>query len=270
MNTWKSTRKTISINCEYCGNEFEKTLSEYNRSKKLGRKHYCSLKCNNNSKKNKPKYCLYCNKQYFSSEKDAKFCSQSCSAKYNNKNRKGEKRIFSENGKKNIREATRNRFKINDNIFKYNQSPKYCKLCGEILKYRKRKNIFCNIDCKRQYDKRNMSEYQKYYHQCQFNFALNQYPDEYNFSLIEEHGWYQAKNHGDNLGGISRDHIYSIQEGYENKINPEIIRHPANCQLMIHNENVSKHKKSGITINNLKEKIKNWDIKYITKNCQIN
>jgi hypothetical protein len=31
--------------CNHCGKEFEKSISEFNRSEKLGRKHYCSLSC---------------------------------------------------------------------------------------------------------------------------------------------------------------------------------------------------------------------------------
>lgn len=64
MNTWKANRKTIIVICENCGNEFEKTLSEYNRSIKLERKHFCSLKCNNDNKKIKQKIC-YCCKNSF-------------------------------------------------------------------------------------------------------------------------------------------------------------------------------------------------------------
>jgi hypothetical protein len=40
-----------------------------------------------------------------------------------------------------------------------------------------------------------------------------------------------------------RDHKYSRYSGFINKISPIILRHPANCQLIFHNENVSKAKK---------------------------
>lgn len=107
-----------------------------------------------------------------------------------------------------------------------------------------------------------MSEYQKYYQECQFNFSLNQYPEEFDFNLVEQYGWYQAKNNGNNLNGVSRDHMISIKYGYEHNINPEIIKHPANCQLMIHNENISKHKKCSITIEELLIKIDVWNKKH--------
>jgi len=107
-----------------------------------------------------------------------------------------------------------------------------------------------------------MSEYQKYYRDCQFKFSLNNYPNEFDFNLIKKYGWYKAKNNGNNLNGISRDHMYSIKEGFENKVDPNLIAHPANCKLLIHNENVSKHKKSSITIEELKKKINKWNLKY--------
>lgn len=260
MNTWKTNRKTIIVVCENCGIEFEKTLSEYNRSIKLGRKHFCSLKCNNDNKKIKQKICLCCKKKFIPNESSRKFCSQSCSATYNNKNRKGEKRNFTEKGKKNIIDTLYNR--LNIHILDYEKNPNRCIKCNAPLLYKFRKRKFCSYDCKRDYDKRNMSEYQKYYRECQFNFSLNQYPEEFDFNLIEQYGWYQAKNHGNNLNGVSRDHMVSIKYGYEHNISSEIIKHPANCQLMIHNENISKHKNCSITIDELLIKIDIWNKKY--------
>jgi hypothetical protein len=35
----------ILINCDHCGNSFERVTIEVNRSKKLGRKQYCSKQC---------------------------------------------------------------------------------------------------------------------------------------------------------------------------------------------------------------------------------
>jgi hypothetical protein len=52
--------------------------------------------------------------------------------------------------------------------------------------------------------------------------------------------------------------MYSVRDGFINNIDPEIIKHPANCQLMLHNENNSKNYNSSITIDDLIERIKNW------------
>ena len=97
---------------------------------------------------------------------------------------------------------------------------------------------------------------------CVFKFALNDYPDEFDFSLIEKYGWYRPKNRGNNLNGISRDHMVSVRYGFDNDIDPEIISHPANCQLMRHKENVSKHIYCEITLEELQERIEVWNNKY--------
>lgn len=171
---------------------------------------------------------------------------------------------MSEDGINSLRNSLNNVLGYNllESISNYDNSPNNCKQCGSILPYNKRKQVFCNIDCKRVYDRKNMSEYQKYYRQCQFRFSLNDFPNEFEFSLIEEHGWYKAKNHGNNLNGVSRDHIYSIRDGYNNKIDSNIIKHPANCLLMTQSKNSSKHSKSNITLDELKNKINDWNLKY--------
>lgn len=97
---------------------------------------------------------------------------------------------------------------------------------------------------------------------CKFNFNIGDYPDEFDFKLIENHGWYSAKNRGNNLNGVSRDHIVSVKFGFENSIDPKIISHPANCQLLRHNDNVSKNKKCSMTIDELLEKIQKWNDRY--------
>jgi hypothetical protein len=91
---------------------------------------------------------------------------------------------------------------------------------------------------------------------------MNTYPDEFDFDLIRTYGWYKAANRGNNLTGVSRDHIISVRYGFDNGISPEIISHPANCQLMQHGLNVSKSSGCGITLDELKVKIDAWDAKY--------
>lgn len=97
---------------------------------------------------------------------------------------------------------------------------------------------------------------------CSFHFNLNDYKDEFDFDLIKKYGWYSPTNKKNNLEGISRDHIYSVNDGFVNKIDPKIISHPANCRLMIHSNNNIKNRNSEITIEDLLEKIKQWNVKY--------
>lgn len=57
MLKYKINRKLITLKCEFCGKEFEKPISEYERNKKVGRSNYCSLNCSGKScnKNNKQK-----------------------------------------------------------------------------------------------------------------------------------------------------------------------------------------------------------------------
>jgi hypothetical protein len=135
-----------------------------------------------------------------------------------------------------------------------------CQHCS--ISISNKRNKFCSKECIREYKKINWDDYKRYRNECAFKFSLNHYPDEFNFDLIEKYGWYLPKNRGDNLNGVSRDHMISVKYGYENNIDPKIISHPANCMLLRHNDNVSKHKKCSLTIEQLLEKIQIWDTKY--------
>tara|TARA_Y100000296_G_C5096386_1_gene217586 strand:- start:67 stop:738 length:672 start_codon:yes stop_codon:yes gene_type:complete len=102
-----------------------------------------------------------------------------------------------------------------------------------------------------------------------FKFNVYDYKEEFDLTLLEKYGWYSpggkyGKNKNTNFSGISRDHMYSIKDGYDNNINPNILSHPANCKLVLHNkENLVKGRKSSITIEELLDKIKLWDLKYL-------
>lgn len=91
---------------------------------------------------------------------------------------------------------------------------------------------------------------------------MNDFPCEFDFNLIERYGWYKSTNRGNNLIGVSRDHMYSISKGFEDNIDPEIISHPANCKLLKHTDNNLKNGSCSITLEKLFEKIKLWDNKY--------
>ena len=142
-----------------------------------------------------------------------------------------------------------------------------CFECGSIF-YKNKENKFCSKRCSSKFSNRNRyknldkSSLSYYRKQCGFKFNLKDYPDEFDFSLIEQFGWYKAKNRGDNLNGVSRDHIISVKFGFDNNIDPKIISHPANCNLLRHSENVSKGKKCDLSIEGLLNKIEIWNHKY--------
>jgi len=105
---------------------------------------------------------------------------------------------------------------------------------------------------------------------CNFNFNVYQYPEEFDIALIEKYGWYspngyKSKNPKPNLTGVSRDHLYSVSEGFSKQINPKILAHPTNCKIMLHNGkcgNNSKNGNSSITLEELKIRIVKWNEKY--------
>jgi hypothetical protein len=51
-------------------------------------------------------------------------------------------------------------------------------------------------------------------------------------------------------------------DGFRNKINPKIISHPANCNLLLFSDNSIKKDNSSITMEELLKRIENWDKKY--------
>lgn len=201
--------------------------------------------------------CNKCHKKFIVIERESKFptklkyfCSKFCSHSHiqtKEQNLSRHNRLY---GKvKNVK----------NNLYK--RKERHCKYCNKILDvFSKRK--FCDDVCLKEYKRRNASEYKKYWIECQFKFRLKDFPDEFDFNLIKKYGWYKAKNHGNNLNGISRDHMLSIADGFKNSIDPKIISHPANCALLPHRKNSSKNTKSSITLKDLLKRIEEWDKKY--------
>lgn len=142
---------------------------------------------------------------------------------------------------------------------------KPCLNCELIFKANRK---FCSHDCASSYRRKQRSKnikvsYNAYRRLCSFIFQLKKYPLEFDFSLIEKYGWYHAStSKHPNLDGVSRDHMYSVKEGFKNRIDPYYISHPANCRLVTQRNNSSKCTKCCITIESLKEKISEWNIKY--------
>lgn len=196
-----------------------------------------------------------------------KFCSHTCSATFNNNHRMAQG-LYREHSTE-----TKNKIKLAVQLFNL-LNPKriginpvqQCNHCANDFIPKRRTNKFCSIQCVKQYRRNvaslNKTDFQKYRVECSFKFSLNDFPNEFDFSLIDKYGWYKAKNKGDNLYGVSRDHMVSVRYGFDNNIDPRIISHPANCKLMKHNENVSKYIDCSISVDQLLNRIKEWDEKY--------
>ena len=101
----------------------------------------------------------------------------------------------------------------------------------------------------------NLTEKELYYRQCQFSFGFR-YPQIQGYNLIKQYGIFSPTS---NIDGVSRDHIISIIYGWENKIPPEMISHPANCQIVRHIDNIRKSTRCSITVEELANRIKLWE-----------
>jgi hypothetical protein len=209
-----------------------------------------------------PKICKYCKTIIIFEKKSNNFCNHSCSASFSNSNRKENGWFPSNETKKRISNSI-NALNKTKPIRIYQFS---CLNCKKVVDTNNKKQQYCNIECRKAFRKteanKNRTPLAAYRAECSFKFSLNDYPNEFDFSLIEKHGWYSAKNRGNNLTGISRDHMLSVRYGFDNSIDPLIISHLANCKLLVHSDNVSKGIKSTITLEELLIRIKNWEDKY--------
>ena len=129
------------------------------------------------------------------------------------------------------------------------------------------KGQYCSHPCASKRNQKKLTDYQKvekvqYGYLCRFTFGISSYPKEFKSDLIKQYGRYSAKNRGNNLTGVSRDHLYSVNDGFKNSIDPKIMKHPANCQLLPHKENQHKRAHSSITYEELLERIEKWNKKY--------
>lgn len=196
---------------------------------------------------------IKCTDKAFQKGKYRKTCSNTCAHKLSVLNCD----IDSKN--KSISESI-------SNLTKTTNVEKICEHCGKLFITHKNKQRFCTPRCgclhRYKYTSITKNIKNRYRNLCRFQFDLKMFPMEFDFTLVEQNGWYSAKNRGNNLTGVSRDHIYSCLDGYKNGIDPYIISHPANCRLMLHNNNSSKCSRSDINLTDLLNRIRHWNLKY--------
>lgn len=190
--------------------------------------------------------CLNCKKEIYDFKlQNRKFCGTVCSATYNNFNRSEESR---KKQKETLIKTLSNKPK-EPKKYKERNTTKYCKSCSEELEILSKK-LICQ-KCKSFY-------YKFYRNECNFKFTISEYSFLFTEKELEElkiRGMYSASNKGNNATGISRDHSFSVKEGFKLNIKPFILSHPANCALMVQSENSKKNIKCSITLNELYIKI---------------
>jgi hypothetical protein len=187
-----------------------------------------------------------------------KFCSRSCSASFTNKLRCPEKR--KEQGRR-----LSEKIHSGQTSYDFNVKPKYCKLNWKICPFTGKPYHTRKVSR----GHRQNSPYTKsikaiYYQLAKFKFNVYHMPDLFDLDLLAKLGWYtcpgkKRQNHTKNTTGVSRDHLYSISQGIENKVHPLLLSHPVNCRLIAHKQNKIKHSACEITLDELLKKIKQFD-----------
>lgn len=180
---------------------------------------------------------------------NSKFCSRRCSVIVNNRKRtessyEKQSDILIKN--KNAPELI-SKEKVNKERKK---TKRVCVVCGKIEfttgRFQSKKCSFCNDSL-------------TYRRQCEFKFNLKDYPEEFDFELLSEHGMFHPKK---NPKGVSRDHMLSVQYGKSNRIPSHIISHPANCRLILQGDNTRKQSDCCLSYDELLDRIKIWNDKY--------
>lgn len=196
-----------------------------------------NLKSKFNELKSELINCLECDLPFNGNIKEKrKFCNKSCSVTFNNK-----VRIITEETKTKTSNTLKSK---NKKVIKI----RLCKNCNNVVGYKK---IICDT-CRVDY-------YEYYRPSSNFDFSISIYKDKFDLSLVEKYGWYSPSNKGNNLNGVSKDHLFSVKDGFINKVSIDVIKHPANCGLMIHRDNQVKNSKSIITLDELLKRIEEWN-----------
>ncbi len=241
---------------------------------------FCSLSCSTANRNRKigernieeyykdPKLCAECDDPIsYDTRKSNQFCSQSCFGKYENRRRKNNGWQHPANlhrTEEEIREVTRARSVGAEGPFCH-VSFASCSVTGKAY----RNNIpNSNGGHIQRSPYVNLDEKTQYYIDAQFKFYVYDYPNEFDLVLAEEYGWYStpgSRNGIKNINGVSRDHMFSISEGFRLGIDPIIISHPANCRLLRHRANKAKNGSCSISLDELHERIERWEKKYDQK-----
>lgn len=249
------------VNCFICETPFEKGVGVC-----------CSRKCHNvriNSQRDysntqltankfqriekynqSPNKCAYCSKTLPYEKRSLKFCNNSCSCSYNNRTR--DPSVHTKQAD-SLRATLASQNKIIRPQYPFSKVTfGSCKSCSKI--YRKAVGkLYCSDICKIQ------TGIRSYRLACKFKISKSEHPHLFNHALLKEHGWYRAANHpkGYNPDGATWDHLFRVEDGFKLGVDPNIMRHPANAEMISWKDNFAR-KSSSITYEELLERIKNW------------
>lgn len=205
--------------------------------------------------------CQNCKIDHIGTYGSGRFCGVKCARGFSTKNKREEinKKVSSKLTGRNLSDEHKKNIEIANN---FNRKEKIARLClgcnTEMLCNPNNKKKFCKSACWTKYTEKNKEPFLLYRQRCNFHFNFNDYTNKFDSTLVEKYGWYSPVNKGNNPNGVSKDHMVSVKTGYDLGIDPNIINHPANCQILLNKQNQSKGKKNSITVEELLERIQNW------------
>lgn len=223
-------------------------------------------------------YCIICNKligEFYQSQRK-KTCSEDCYKKLVSLNTKGEKNPRYINGKY-----------ININYCKcgkiIDQRSKCCPKCKEINFKGKQHTVESKkligtksskkftLDYKNEFRKKmednglwipliEKDEFKFYSILSNWIERMFDLPNIEGIDKLKQFGVFNCRT---NIKGVIRDHKFSRKSGFILKVFPEILRHPKNCEILLHSENVAKKSirykdKDSITLETLFNLIENY------------
>ena len=147
------------------------------------------------------------------SNRNKKFSPERCFKMHGHRTRESYVHPVSEEGKKNIGRASAAKF-----------TPEY--------KARYRETMI-----ERGWWIENKTPYEKYFKEADWIERMFDRVEGEELILLKKYGVFSnATNHG----GVVRDHGLSRKEGFDQGISPVLLRHPVNCRIILHRDNVSR------------------------------
>lgn len=248
-------------NCFICDNPFEKGVGiccsrqchnkRINTRSRDNDKHVLAKQAKIREYEDNPAHCVKCDTPLSWDQRNNRFCSDSCRATIVNLTRDPGCRIKQGNSLKHTLSLKEDKKKLK---YPYSRVTfRICFVCDNTFRAQKGKTKYCSDTCK------SASSNKHYRRACKFKISKTLYPELFDEKLLKEHGWYRAANHkhGYNPKGATWDHLLRVENGFKLGVDPAIISHPANAEMVSWEVNISR-KKSSITLTELLLRIENW------------
>lgn len=144
-----------------------------------------------------------------------------------------------------------------------NRLVNHCKECGEVIKTTKAvMQVFCSKSCAVTFNNKRRAKPEEYFASkrqyrelAKFRFNPLDFPQDFDIEQIETIGFMSSTN----KFGLVKDHIFSVHQGFKDRVDPKLLAHPANCSIILQPDNARKSSRCGMTLEELLEKIRIWD-----------